>query len=117
MKKQKLIITELNHAVTAHKPRILTALTEDGRLSEIYAEPTAQNLRIGSIYIGKVRKIVLNIQAAFVDIAPGVSTYLSLEHTEHCHRVRAQKAAGKIVPGMSFWYRFKKTQKAEKFPL
>lgn len=116
MKKQKLIVTELNHAVTFHKTRILTALTEDGRLSEIYAEPTEQNLRIGSIYIGKVRKIVPNIQAAFVDIAPGVSTYLSLEHTEHCHRVRAQNAAGKIVLGDELLVQIQKDAKGGKVP-
>jgi ribonuclease G len=116
MRDQKLIVTKLNHAVTAHRTRILTVLSEDGRLAEIYAEPTADSLRIGSIYIGKVKKIVPNIRAAFVDITPGQSTYLSLEHTEHCHLIRKHGSSGKIAEGDELLVQIQKDAKGGKVP-
>lgn len=38
---------------------------------------------LGNIYIGKVKNIVKNIQAAFVEIEPGLLCYLPLEDVKH----------------------------------
>lgn len=40
---------------------------------------SSEEERLKSVYIGKVKNIVTNIGAAFVDIAPGKSCYLKLE--------------------------------------
>lgn len=38
---------------------------------------------LGNIYIGKVKNVVKNIQAAFVEIAPGMMCYLPLEEAKN----------------------------------
>lgn len=55
------------------------ALYEDGRLMELSLIPKGKESLLGNIYIGKVKNIVKNIQAAFVEIENGVICYLPLE--------------------------------------
>ncbi len=43
------------------------AITEDGQLEELFAEPTDRVSRVGNIYVGKVINVEASIQAAFVD--------------------------------------------------
>jgi ribonuclease E len=43
------------------------AITENGQLEELFAEPTDQVSRVGNIYVGKVINVEASIQAAFVD--------------------------------------------------
>tara|TARA_R110000782_G_scaffold53205_4_gene113395 strand:- start:9181 stop:11997 length:2817 start_codon:yes stop_codon:yes gene_type:complete len=43
------------------------AITDDGQLEELFAEPTDQVSRVGNIYVGKVINVEASIQAAFVD--------------------------------------------------
>lgn len=70
--------------ITEYKKQILTALYEDDTLVELWLEPMTDQVRVGDIYIGKVKHIVPNIQAAFVEIRPGVMGYYSLkENTGH----------------------------------
>lgn len=73
----KLLITKWNG-------QILTALTEDGKCRSLNLEPSENNGILGNIYIGKVKTIVKNINAAFVDIGNGQTGYYSLkENTNH----------------------------------
>ena len=66
----KLIITRLDG-------RILTALMDDMKAVQMdFEEPQSSNL--GNIYIGKVKDVVQNISAAFVDLGGGVTGYYSL---------------------------------------
>ena len=44
---------------------------------------TEQESILGNIYIGKVKNVVKNIQAAFVEIKPGVICYLPLEEAQN----------------------------------
>lgn len=70
--------------ITKYKEQLLTALYEDDTLYELWLEPMADRVRVGDIYIGKVKHIVPNIQAAFVEIVPNVMGYYSLnENTRH----------------------------------
>lgn len=67
----RLIITRLDG-------RILTALMDDMKAVQMdFEEPQLSNL--GSIYIGKVKDVVKNINAAFVDLGGGVTGYYSLD--------------------------------------
>ena len=58
---------------------ILSALLEDGRITEFFAEPLEKTSVLGNIYVGKVKNIVKNIGAAFVEFSKGQMGYLSLE--------------------------------------
>lgn len=46
-------------------------------------EEEEESRLLGNIYIGKVQNIVKNINAAFVEIAPGIMSYLSLEDAKN----------------------------------
>lgn len=54
-------------------------LYSDGRMTEMSLMSREKDSLLGNIYIGKVKNIVRNIQAAFVEIADGVICYLPLE--------------------------------------
>lgn len=58
------------------------ALYEDGHLMELSLIPEGKASILGNVYVGKVRNIVKNIQAAFVEIADGKLCYLPLEEVK-----------------------------------
>ncbi len=84
----KLIITRWNS-------RILTALVSEKRTIEMGLEDTASVL--GNIYIGKVKKIVKNLNAAFVDFSEGHTGYYSF--TDNKATLFADGHAGKVKEG------------------
>lgn len=63
--------------ITNYQNRLVTALYDEKDLIQVDFEEE-ENQLLGNIYIGKVQNIVKNINAAFVEIAPGVMSYLSL---------------------------------------
>ncbi len=67
----KLLITEYKH-------HILTAFYEEGRITGLLAEPVESSALLGNIYVGKVKNIVKNIGAAFVEFEKGQMGYLPL---------------------------------------
>lgn len=67
----KLIITKLNE-------NIISAIYENNDMVQVNVEPCASNHILGNIYIGKVKNIVKNINAAFIEIGNGQMGYLSL---------------------------------------
>lgn len=58
--------------------KILTALKEEDRIVELHCDEEQRNSLLGNIYIGRVRNIVKNIRAAFVEIGDGIQCYYSL---------------------------------------
>ncbi|MGA9119517.1 MAG: Rne/Rng family ribonuclease [Bacteroidota bacterium] len=60
MKKEILI------NVAANETRI--AITEDGRLAELFVETSNKEKMIGDIYLGRVAKVMPGIKAAFIDL-------------------------------------------------
>lgn len=54
---------------------LTTFLLEDGRLCEVHPHRTSGSL-LGNIYVGKIKNVVKNIEAAFVEIAGGQSCFL-----------------------------------------
>lgn len=75
----KLLITKL---IRNHTTYIATALYSGKKLLELYLEPTEQESILNNIYVGRVKDIVKNLNAAFIEIAPGKPCYYSLED---CH--------------------------------
>lgn len=72
--------------------QLLTFIVEGGQFVQINAEQLDQScdnrkntnrsidqIKIGQVYLGKVQKIVPNIEAAFVEIWPGLCAFLSYE--------------------------------------
>lgn len=51
---------------------------ENGRVAELHCDEEQRNSLLGNIYIGKVKNIVKNIRAAFIEIENGIQCYYSL---------------------------------------
>ena len=56
---------------------------DDNRLTGLYVLEQKGLSKVGAIYIGKVKNIVKNIDACFVEIADGELCFLSLKEAEH----------------------------------
>ncbi len=78
--------------------QILSCLLEEKQLVQINATDVDADSLLGNIYIGKVKNIVKNINAAFVEIAGGQMCYLSLEDNKKPIFVN-KKNTDKIVIG------------------
>ncbi|MEO1725853.1 MAG: Rne/Rng family ribonuclease [Bacteroidota bacterium] len=62
--------------INASKDRSRIAIVEDGELVELYVENPDNVRTIGNIYLGRVRKIMPAIRAAFVDIGQQQDAFL-----------------------------------------
>lgn len=58
---------------------IATALYQDKKILELHLELDGQQSILGNIYVGRVKNIVKNLNAAFIEIAPGIPCYYPLE--------------------------------------
>lgn len=65
--------------VLRREQHILTVRVMDGQIVQIQADAAEQDSLLGNVYVGKVRNIVKNIHAAFVEIQKGQMGYLSLD--------------------------------------
>ena len=70
----KLLLTRL-------RDRNAAVRVEEGRVRQIDFAPSQAEEEVGAVYVGKVRNIVKNIQAAFVEYRPGVNGFYSLAKT------------------------------------
>ena len=61
---------------------LTAALEENGRICQINPMGMSGKCILGNIYIGKVKNIVKNIHAAFVEIADGQMCYYSMDEKE-----------------------------------
>ena len=52
---------------------------ETNKMIEVFPEPLAKSSMLGNIYVGRVDRIVKNLNAAFITISPGQNCYFSLE--------------------------------------
>ena len=80
--------------VTRRGDKVCTAVVSDGKVSQLMLEPDTADSLLGNIYIGKVQKVVSNINAAFIDIGPGCTGYYSLQERRNVLR-----------PATSWWCR------------
>ncbi len=72
----RLIVTRLTRS---QKEYIVCALYQDKRLVEATAQSAEENSILGNIYVGRVKDVVQNLNAAFIEIEPGVPCYFSME--------------------------------------
>lgn len=76
--KRKLVITKL-------EGKIITTVLENDEVVELHCTKQEENnhlAELGNIYIGKVKNIVGNIGAAFVEIGKGVECYYAMEEND-----------------------------------
>lgn len=76
----KIIITDI--ALQDREIR-LSCLVSGQRLLEARCQHLDAESILGNIYIGRVQKVVKNIRAAFIEIAPGFSCYYPLDESSH----------------------------------
>ncbi|MBQ8558959.1 MAG: ribonuclease E/G [Tyzzerella sp.] len=75
---RKLVITKLDN-------KILTTVLENEEVVELHCskQEVQENAAVlGNVYIGKVKNIIRNINAAFIEIATGVECYYAIEENE-----------------------------------
>ena len=72
--KRKLIITKL-------REKIITAVLENEKIVEFHCseENETQEIQLGNIYVGRVKNIVANINAAFIEVVPGEECYYAID--------------------------------------
>jgi ribonuclease G len=68
--------TERELIIDASSPEISIALLEDKELVELKKEKSDVQFSVGDIYLGKVKKIMPGLNAAFVDIGYGKDAFL-----------------------------------------
>jgi Rne/Rng family ribonuclease len=84
---------ELVISASAHETRV--AILEDGHLCEIYIEREKEFALVGSIYKGRVTRVLPGMQSAFVDIGRDTDAFLYvsdfLENLEDYDHVTAEE--------------------------
>src|SRR5207237_4421960 len=82
---------ELVISASSHERRV--AILEEGQLVEIYIEREKEFALVGSIYKGRVTRVLPGMQSAFVDIGLDGDAFLyvsdvfeNLEDYDHGHR-------------------------------
>jgi len=103
------------YCITNYENKLCGCLLQDNRIFElqIFSEETSL---LGNIYIGKVKNIVKNIDAAFVEIAGGQMCFLPLPEAQNpilTNRV----STGKLVPGDEILVQVKKDAVKTKDPV
>jgi len=58
------------------KQQTRIAIVEDGKLAELYIENAEHKRTIGNLYLGRIRKVMPSIQAAFVDVGQEQDAFL-----------------------------------------
>lgn len=92
----KLLITSMP---IGGREALVCALSEEGRIMELRLSGAEEKSLLGNIYVGQVENIAANIQAAFVQIAPGLRCYFPLSEQEHVIYASGRKGSGPLRPG------------------
>ena len=62
--------------IDANSQEICIALLEDKKLVEIHKETKENSFSVGNIYLGKIKKIMPGLNAAFVDVGYSKDAFL-----------------------------------------
>jgi len=99
---------ELVISAASHERRV--AILEEGQLVEIYIEREKEFALVGSIYKGRVTRVLPGMQSAFVDIGLDGDAFLyvsdvfeNLEDYDHDHGHGPQAASP--IPPAAAWLR------------
>ncbi len=101
--------------ITEYQGHIMTAVMENDKVISLDFDDSEPSM-LGSIYVGKVKNIVNNIEAAFVDIGCGDNCYYSLKENKH-HIFLNQKTNDKLVEGDEILVQVSKEAAKTKAPI
>lgn len=66
--------------ITKYKQGILSVLLKQNRIDDIhFYSDEKEKISVGNVYIGRVSNVVKNMNAAFVEISPGVKCFLPFD--------------------------------------
>ena len=105
---------------TPHETRL--AILEDDQLAEIYYERENEYTLAGSIYNGKVTRVLPGMQSAFVDIGLErdaflyVTDFMELDDTEETDELEKAAASGAAVPPREVRHTAPKAESARQEP-
>lgn len=104
-----------NYVITRIRSQQIGFLLEDDRLVEVHPAREQPSL-LGGIFVGKVRQIVRNIDAAFVEIAGGQTCFLPL--AQAVHPILANRPSdGRLLAGDEVLVQVKKDAVKTKDPV
>jgi ribonuclease G len=110
----KLIITEIKYK---EKKRIFSGLYENNRFYQVsFSDMESDSGNIGDIYVGRVKDVVKNINAAFVEYKNGCVGYLSLSDNKNVIYLN-NKNTDKICEGDMIIVQIEKAAIKTKFPV
>ena len=70
----------MKYILERKEDKVYSFLLDDaGHAVEIHVDPMQQDPKIGDIYIGLVQKVAKNLNAAFVELTPGINGYLPFD--------------------------------------
>lgn len=72
----KEIRVEKELIVSASPTKVEIALLENGKLVELHQQKTKSNFSVGDIFVGRIKKLMPGLNAAFVDIAHRKDAFL-----------------------------------------
>ena len=87
--KTELVITEYEHSVNRKKYR-MTGLFRGRKLLEARFEKSGETPLLGNIYIGRVKNVAKNLNAAFIEYQPETNGYFPLDRCRNPIYVRKQ---------------------------
>lgn len=98
------------------KDRIISAIYEENEMVQVNVDQIGEKNILGNIYIGKVKNIVTNINAAFLEIADGKMCYLALEENQNPIYTKPKKT-NKLVIGDELLVQISKEDVKTKAPV
>ena len=111
----KLVITRME---LKNVPVYAAAVEDNGKILELRMEPVKKDSILGNIYVGQVKELAENIQAAFVQIGDGQICYYPLSEQKDAlfsngfHRGESQK----LRPGDQFLVQVSREAIKQKLP-
>jgi len=94
-----------------HADHTSIALLENGRLLEYYQEDAEKDSIVGSIYLGRVERVLPDVKAAFVKIGGKPNGFLPLKEAESYHKTSGSES---LMSGQEILVQAKKAPKGDK---
>ncbi len=101
---------------TYYKKKILCLYINDGVVQDMNMYDDCE-VHLKSVYIGKVKNIVKNIQAAFVEVAPGVVCFLKLENLDKINVLNRNRDKADLKQGDEILVQISKGAVKDKAPV
>ena len=103
---KELVVSKTNN-------KVLGAVLEDGKLAEIFSEDYESIA--GNIYLGRIEKIITNLDGAFVNIGTGKNAFLKLREVSKSYLKNVLKVE-ELKEGMKILVQVKKDSTKMKGP-